>query len=170
MPPLLLAALLAPGLQAQTCFDFSAFCDGLELTEVSGELVGEWVSYDCAGSRETMSGPIAPTEHRGRVLCGDAGIGTCDVSGPDIDWGFVLKARDLKMEGTMDMFQSTDGGATWSIWIDDLEYVGSDGPCTFLADSPFGSHRARSQSLSPPAPLIARRAGRGGSACRRLGG
>jgi len=134
-------ALGGSGLEAETkCLDFDDFCDSMTLTDDTGSLEGTWNSYDCAGSSDVLSGPLVGNgTGRGRVVCGAGGFGTCLVSGSDIEWGFVFDTQD----GTMDMLQSTDGGATWQIWIDELAYTFDTPECGLEVkkDAPYGSLR-----------------------------
>ena len=126
--------LVAPA-SAQLCLDFNDFCDGLELAAPGGGVIeGDWVSYDCAGSRDDMNGSLSGGQ--AQVLCGAGGVGTCVVS-PGVDWGFILDGLD----GTMDMFSNFNDGSGWNIWIDELAYTNTGAPCTFLSNPNLGSSR-----------------------------
>ena len=132
----LLAASFSPA-NAQLCLDFDGFCDGLELSAGGGAVTGDWVSYDCAGSRDAMAGSLSGGT--ARVLCGAGGCDTCVVSGAGVNWGFALDGLD----GTMDMFNGDTGCNNFSIWIDELAYTNTGAPCTFLANDNKGSSRTK---------------------------
>jgi|GEM_PF-1875876 len=128
----------AANAQAQFCLDFDGFCDGLELSASGGAITGDWVSYDCAGSRDAMGGSLSGGT--AQVLCGAGGCDTCVVSGAGVNWGFLIDGLD----GTMDMFQDLASCTSFSPWIDELAYTATPGACTFL-DNPgnLGSSRTK---------------------------
>jgi len=136
-------ALYADAASAQFCVQFDLFCDGLELFSANGEIEGEWVNYDCNGSREDVEGDFVQFG-TARILCGLDGCGNCAVDGEEIDWGFILDGLD----GTLDVYVNSSAGvgcspADWDLSVDELTYTVTAGACPFLGDSPFGSSTGR---------------------------
>jgi len=106
---------LAGFAQAQTCFDFNPYCDGLELTATGVNITGYWRNTDCAGTDITVVGKVKPS-------------GDWYVRGSLVGylWGFVI---DQPLDGTMTMYQNA--GAGWNVWIPNLFYDDYAGPCLF---------------------------------------
>ena len=111
--------LLSAAVQAQTCFDFDPYCDGLELTLQGGMITGWWRNTDCAGTDVEVHGRVV--DGQGRVQCLESQ--PC-VGGSN--WGFVIDG--LPLDGTMTMHRWED---EWVTWLDPLNYNDSPGPCPF---------------------------------------
>lgn len=113
------ALLLSSAVQAQTCFDFDPYCDGLELTLEGGRINGWWRNTDCNGTDVEMHGRVV--DGVGEVECME---GRPCVAG--YNFGFVIDG--LPLDGTMVMYRE-DGG--WNVWLDPLNYDEIAGPCPF---------------------------------------
>jgi len=103
------------------CFTFDAYCDGLELSLnlQTNVITGLWINTDCAGTDVPITW--------GKLTNGPLGYGAyvmADLNG--FEWAFYI---DVPMDGTMDMYQWS--GSSWVIWIDDLVYSFTLGPCPF---------------------------------------
>jgi len=130
--------LLAPATPAAAfCLDFNGFCDGLELFSSGGVITGEWVSYDCDGSRDTMTGAL--NGGAAQIVCGADGCDSCVVTGPGVNWGFLA----VSLDGTLEMFRDEASCGDFQLWLR-LEYTGRPGVCDFV-DSPdyLGSSRTK---------------------------
>jgi hypothetical protein len=113
--------LLTSGVQAQTCFDFDPYCDGLELSLNGTMITGYWRNTDCAGTDVAVIGEVRAGI--GYVKC-DADKEPCP-SGET--WAFVIDG--LPLDGTMIMYQYN--GSDWDVWLDPLYYDDYSGPCLF---------------------------------------
>lgn len=128
---LIVVGFSAPAAQAQTCMQFTGFCDGLEVNVSGGSINGFWRNWDCGGSDSAVVGIIKslPSPCGGNANAGvvcDAGISGCDVGGSS--WAFMLDSLD----GSMDM---ANGFPPNTCWIDELAYTTSLGPCPFAQDN-----------------------------------
>ncbi len=112
--------MLGSAVEAQTCFDFNPYCDGLELTLTGGLITGYWRNTDCAGTDVPVVGRVRGGQ--GEVKC-DAATDPCP-SG--MTWGFAIDG--LPLDGTMVMYQYNGG---WNVWLDPLYYDDYPGPCLF---------------------------------------
>ena len=105
------------------CFTWTSYCDGLELSlnPQTNMITGMWWNYDCAGS----DAPIT----WGKKMNGPLGLGGYVLATlpplPGYNWAFFF---DMPLDGTCDMYLDYMGGG-YGIWIDELAYGVSGGPC-----------------------------------------
>lgn len=104
---------------AQMCVTFEGFCDGLEVNVSGGQISGFWRNTDCAGTDIPVRGTIRGGS--AKVACDGACLGGSR-------WGWVAETT---LDGTMDMYTDPGAAGNWSIWIDELAYTTSLGPCPF---------------------------------------
>jgi len=105
------------------CFDFTGYCDGLELSlnPQTKAITGFWVNWDCYNSRVPLDwGKLfnGPYGNGGYIIATLPAYGT---------YGFII---DIPMDGTMDMYKNNP---PWGIWISGLAYGMTPGPCPFAA-------------------------------------
>jgi hypothetical protein len=106
------------------CFAWANYCDGLELSlnMQTNVITGSWINTDCAGTDvpitwgKRMNGPVG---YGGYVLATLPAL-------PGYNWAFFI---DWPVDGTCDMY--LDQGSGYGIWIDELAYNLSAGPCPF---------------------------------------
>lgn len=109
------------------CFDFTNYCDGLELSlnMQTNVITGMWINTDCAGTDVPitwgmrMNGPVG---YGGYVLAYQPAI-------PGYNWAFFI---DWPLDGTMDMYADTGGG--YYMWLQGINYTMSAGPCPFAIE------------------------------------
>jgi len=130
---LVVVGVWTPAAQAQFCFQFNDFCDGLEINVAGNDLSGFWRNTDCAGTDVDVLGIIKPLtspcggDANAGIACA-AGVNGCQVGG--LDWIFMIDALD----GTMDMGQGFPPSNS-QCWIDELGYTMVMGPCPFRPDN-----------------------------------
>jgi hypothetical protein len=104
---------------AETCIQFTGFCDGLEISVNNGQISGTWKNWDCAGSNVPVQGNIK--NGNGRVACS----GGC-LNGDRFGW-----IAETTLDGTMDMYIDPGAVGNPQIFIDELAYTTSLGTCSF---------------------------------------
>jgi len=124
---ILLVGLGLTEARAQMCFDFDLYCDGLELNLNNGVITGYWRNTDCAGTDVPVSGMVMNGQvgYGGYVRCNSS----TDPCPSGHDWGFFI---DAPLDNTMDMYSNT--GTGWTLWIDELAYTNTPGPCPFAPE------------------------------------
>lgn len=137
-------ALSTPKAEAQFCFKFTSFCDGIQVNSVSGgNINASWYHYDCANSTPMTSGTKAEFNPYLNACPGGNGGGLvkCVNCGGFGDWYFVI---DGPLDGTFDMANGQYPNGV--CWIDQLAYNIQLGSCTGLRQPGEGPQQAQDRS------------------------
>ena len=121
-----LVGFTAPDAEAQFCFKFTAFCDGIQVDDITNnQITSQWYHFDCANNTPMTSGSKGESPISNACPGGNgAGLVNCVNCGGFGDWHFVI---DGPLDGTFDMVSGQYPGG--SCWIDQLAYDMFLGPC-----------------------------------------
>src|SRR5262245_64866884 len=91
---LALVGLSTPDAEAQFCFKWVAFCDGIQVDDITnGQIDATWWNFDCASSNAPLDDSAKKREKQVQNVC-PGGPGTallnCRNCGGFGDWYFVV--------------------------------------------------------------------------------
>ena len=133
---LVVAGLAVPAAQAQSCYKFIAFCDGIQIDKINtgGWIQAQWYRWDCTnntpiiGAAVDILNPCGDTvAARYSFLClSELGCLSDYLEG---DWVFAFVPRRDGRGYDIDLIQGTPWGPA-SCDIDNIAYTRYLGPCT----------------------------------------
>jgi hypothetical protein len=124
---LALVAFSTPDAEAQFCFKWVVFCDGIQVNDITNnQITSDWYHIDCASTVPMDSGSKGETPVS-NACPGGTGAGLIQGNAFGNPFHFVI---DAPLTGTLDMVNGVYPSG--SCWIDELQYSLLMGPCVGL--------------------------------------